>query len=88
MTKLDLVKKIAAENDMQQTQVTRVLDAFIQSVVDCYNSNERLEIKRFGIFSTKVRKARKARNVRTGEVVDVPERKVLVFKPSSKINEK
>lgn len=87
MTKQDLIKKIASESGMQQQQVTPIIDAFTEAIKDCYKKGERVEIKSFGVFVTKVRKARKARNMQTGELIDVPEKKVLVFKPSIHIND-
>ena len=87
MTRQDLIKKIASETGMQQQQVSPIIDAFTEAIKDCYKNGERVEIKSFGAFVTKVRKARKARNMQTGEMIDVPERKVLAFKPSIHIND-
>lgn len=87
MTRQDLVKKIAAETELSQKQVGTVVDAFTETVKDCYKNNERLDLKLFGSFIPKVRKARKARNIRSGVEIEVPERKVLTFKPSTHIND-
>lgn len=87
MTRSDLVKKIATENNIKQQEVSTVIDAFCQTIVNCYHNNERVDIKQFGAFIPKIRKARKAQNIRTKQTIDVPERKVLTFKPSSKVNE-
>lgn len=87
MTRQDLVKKIASESGLQQKEVATVIDAFTQTVIDSYHNGERVDLKQFGSFIPKTRKARKARNIRTGMTIDVPERKVLTFKPSAKINE-
>jgi nucleoid DNA-binding protein len=46
-------------------------------------TGKNIEIRGFGTFKIKPRKARKARNPRTGEEVPVPDRKIPVFKPSN-----
>jgi nucleoid DNA-binding protein len=40
----------------------------------------RIELRNFGVFEVKKRRARKARNPRTGETISVPERRVVTFK--------
>ena len=48
----------------------------------------RIELRNFGVFEVKERAARKARNPRTGERVDVPEKMVVTFKPGKEMEEK
>jgi nucleoid DNA-binding protein len=60
-----------------------VVEGFLASVIGALRSGDHIEIRGFGTFKVKLRKARKARNPRTGEVVPVPDRKVPVFKPSN-----
>ena len=48
---------------------------------------QNIEIRGFGTFKIKLRKARKARNPRTGDEVPVPDRKVPVFKPSNEFKD-
>ena len=48
----------------------------------------RIELRNFGVFEVKRRKARKARNPRTGEKVDVPPKCVVTFKPGKEMEEK
>ncbi len=44
-------------------------------------TDERIELRNFGVFAVKRRAARKARNPKTGVSVDVPEKLVVTFKP-------
>ena len=49
---------------------------------------KRIELRNFGVFEVKKRAARKARNPRTGQRVDVPEKYVVTFKPGKEMEER
>ena len=49
---------------------------------------ERVEIRRFGVFSTKIQKTRISRNPRTGQKVNTPEKKIIHFKMSKDLFKK
>ena len=88
MTKKEIVKKISEDIGLTQLKtkdiVQRTLDAIIQTLV----SEGRIELRNFGVFEVKRRKARKARNPRTGQKVDVPPKNVVTFKPGKEMEEK
>ena len=84
MTKADLVEQVA---DAAGPRVTKrecglVVDAFLDAVKDALARGDRIELRGFGTFKVRHRKARTGRNPRTGETVEVPPRDVPVFKPS------
>jgi len=83
MTKADLVEKVAEKTGLTRTDVSVVVENFLQQIKKSLEEGHNIEIRGFGIFKVKARKARKARNPRTGEEVPVPTRKVPVFKPSN-----
>ncbi|MCJ7576895.1 MAG: integration host factor subunit beta [candidate division Zixibacteria bacterium] len=83
MTKADLVEEVSGKTGLTRTDVAVVVDAFLEAVKKSLESGNNIEIRGFGTFKIKQRKARKARNPRTGEEVPVPDRKVPVFKPST-----
>lgn len=83
MTKADLVEQVAEKTGLTRTDVAATVDAFLDAVKRALESGSNIEIRGFGTFKIKPRKARKARNPRTGEVVPVPDRKIPVFKPSN-----
>ncbi len=83
MTKADLVETVAGKTGLTKTDVAAVVDNFLDAIKDALESGNNIEIRGFGTFKVKVRKARKARNPRTGDEVPVPDRKVPVFKPSN-----
>jgi nucleoid DNA-binding protein len=83
MTKADLVEKVAEKTGLTRTDVAVAVDGFLETIKTAMEEGNNIEIRGFGTFKVKQRKARKARNPRTGEEVPVPDRKVPVFKPSS-----
>ena len=84
MTKADLVEQVAEAVGRRVTKrdCGLVIEAFLASVQDTLVQGEGIEIRGFGTFKVRHRKARKARNLRTGERVEVPARSVPVFQPS------
>jgi nucleoid DNA-binding protein len=83
MTKADLVEKVAEKTGLTRTDVAVVVDGFLDAIKASMEQGQNIEIRGFGTFKIKQRKARKARNPRTGDEVPVPDRKVPVFKPSN-----
>jgi nucleoid DNA-binding protein len=83
MTKADLVEKVAEKTGLTRTDVAVVVDGFLEAIKISMEQGQNIEIRGFGTFKIKQRKARKARNPRTGDEVPVPDRKVPVFKPSN-----
>lgn len=85
MNKFTLAKRIADETGFTQREALVVINQFLSEVKKVLSQNERVELRRFGVFMTKQRKGRTARNPRTGEPVRVPPRRMPVFKPSREL---
>ncbi|MBN1256436.1 MAG: integration host factor subunit beta [Planctomycetes bacterium] len=85
MTKNDIVLTIAETTGMSQTDVKRIVQRTLDSIIDVLKENGRLELRNFGVFEVRNRKARKARNPRTGEEVMVPPCKVVSFKAGKRM---
>ncbi|VAX35186.1 hypothetical protein MNBD_UNCLBAC01-1992 [hydrothermal vent metagenome] len=64
--------------------VQKTFDVITESLI----RNEKVELRNFGVFKIRERKARFGRNPRTGETVPVPPRRVVVFKPGLEMKEK
>lgn len=88
MQRKEFVTKIAEKTDMKLKDINTVIDGFISAMEDAFNADERVELRGFGNFIKKTRKARKGRNMQTGEIIDVPEKSILTFKQSSLFNTK
>ena len=81
VTKKDIVLKIAAETDIKQIEVKRVVQATLDKITEYLASGQTVELRNFGIFKIKSRRGRLGRNPRTGQEVPVPPKKVVIFKP-------
>ena len=81
MTKKDIILKVADSTNLKQTDVKQVVQKTFDFMVEALVRGEKIELRNFGVFKVKERKSRTGRNPRTGEVVPVPPRKVVVFKP-------
>ena len=83
MTKADLVGRVAERTGLTKTDVAVVMDSIIENIKLSMEAGHNIELRDFGTFKVKLRKARKARNPSNGDVVLIPGRKVPVFKPSN-----
>lgn len=88
VSKKEIVKTIAENLAMPASEVAAVVQGFMDQIVDELAKGHRLEFREFGIFDLKLRKARKARNPRTGEEVFVAAKTVVVFKPGKVMRER
>ena len=81
MTKKDIVMKVSNDTNVTQIDVKKVVQKTLDAVVESLEKGETVELRNFGVFKVKSRRGRIGRNPRTGEEVQVPEKKVVVFKP-------
>jgi len=82
MNKAELIEKLAEKYGApSKAEAGRALEAFIEIVKEELKKGNEVAIGGFGTFRAKKRAARTARNPRTGETVQVPERIVPTFKP-------
>jgi nucleoid DNA-binding protein len=88
VTKFDIVQRIAKESGLEAVRVRQVVQLLLDGMIEALANGGRLEWREFGVFKTRVRKARKARNPRTGEKVVVPEKKVVGFKAGKTMGER
>ena len=80
ITKKELIDRIADLTSQRRVQVKKVVQQFLDLVVEELGKGNRLEFRDFGVFETKLRKARKAQNPKTLEPVAVPEKRTVKFK--------
>jgi len=79
MNKQDLIAKIAKENGITKTAATGALESAIDGIVKSLKKGQAITFVGFGTFKTVQRKARTARNPRTGAEIKIPKRKVVKF---------
>src|SRR5687767_12635650 len=80
ITKKELIDRIADQTNYRRVQVKRIVQQFLDEIVNELGRGNRLEFRDFGVFETKLRKARKAQNPKTLEPVAVPEKRTVKFK--------
>ncbi len=88
MTKKEIVKQISDRIGLTQLKTKEIVQLTFDAIVDTLIQDKRIELRNFGVFEVKQRKARKARNPRTGEKVDVPPKNVVTFKPGKEMEER
>ncbi len=80
ITKKELIDRIADSTATKRVQVKKIVQQFLDEIVSELGKGNRLEFRDFGVFETKLRKARKAQNPKTLEPVEVPEKRTVKFK--------
>lgn len=88
MTKKEIVKQISEKLGMTQLKTKEIVQQTFDAIVETLLAEKRIELRNFGVFEVKRRKARKARNPRTGERVDVEPKYVVTFKPGKEMEER
>lgn len=81
MTKKEIVRTISDKTGLTQLQIKEIVQLTFEGIVETLLEEGRVELRNFGVFQVKTRKARQARNPRTGRQVSVPAKSVVVFKP-------
>ncbi len=88
MTKSELIQQLAEENPhLYLRDVERIVNTIFDEISDALSRGDRVEIRGFGAFSVKTRQARRGRNPRTGEAVNVSEKKVPFFKTGKQLRD-
>lgn len=88
MTKKDIVLKVSDETNLKQVDVKRVVQRTFDGIMEALARGEKIELRNFGVFKIKQRKGRTGRNPRTNQLIPVPPRKVVVFKPGLEMKQK
>lgn len=88
LTKRDLVTHISKETGITQQEVYLVIQKALDGIVDALEAGKHVEFREFGVFEVTVRKARIGRNPNKPEdVVQIPARKVVKFKPGKRMRQ-
>jgi len=87
MTKADLVERVAKEADMTKKDAEQLVEIIFDSIIASLNRGEKIELRGFGSFRVRQRNARKGRNPKTGDSVNIPAKRVAYFKPGKELKE-
>jgi nucleoid DNA-binding protein len=86
LTKRDLVTRISNETGLVQQQVLDVVQKTLDYIAEALAKGDKVELRNFGVFEVKLRKARIGRNPNAPETdVPIPERSVVKFKPGKEM---
>jgi integration host factor subunit beta len=80
ITKKELIDRIADGTGYRRVQVKKIVQQFLDEIITELGRGNRLEFRDFGVFETKLRKARRAQNPKTLQPVEVPEKRTVKFK--------
>ena len=87
MTKSDLINILVDEMGFSKKTAEMVVNTFLGSMIDSLQKGDGIELRGFGSFRIRERRARIGRNLQTGEKVKVPAKKVVYFKPGKELKE-
>jgi len=87
MNKAQLIDAIASQANLSKADSKKALDAFITVTTEALKNEDRIALVGFGSFSVSSRNARTGRNPQTGAPINIPEKKVVKFKPGSELVE-
>ena len=85
MNKAQLIDAIASNAPLTKADAAKALNALTSAMTDGLKKGERISFPGFGTFSVTERRARLGRNPRTGQAITINAKKVVKFKPSSKL---
>lgn len=87
MNKTDIINRVHEVIDVTKVDAEKAVETVIDSIVDALKSGQEVSLAGLGIFSTKQRDARTARNPRTGESIEVPAMRVPKFRAAKALKD-
>ena len=87
MLKKELVNEVSNELSLHKQDVTSALDIMLKTMENALKEERRIELRGFGSFAVRKRKARSTKNPKTGTIMDIPERKTIHFTMSKSLKE-
>lgn len=87
MNKTELIDAIVEASGLSKVDAKKAVEAFFTSVETALKKGDKVSIVGFGSWSVTDKEARDARNPRTGEIIKVPAKKVVKFKPGAELSD-
>ncbi len=85
MNKAELVEEVANQTGLTRKACREEVDAVISVITDSLTRGEKVTLVGFGTFQVMERKARRGRNPRADEAIDIPARKLAKFRPGREL---
>ncbi len=80
MNKVDLINALAAKNELTKKDAEKAVNAVLDLIAGALKDGDKVQLMGFGSFEVKERAARTGKNPATGETIDIPASKAVVFK--------
>jgi DNA-binding protein HU-beta len=87
MRKLEVIEEVAKRTELSKKAVSKVIDELFEVLKEGLKKEGEVKFVPYGIFKVVERKARKGKNPQTGEVIEIPARKVIKFVVGKKLKE-
>jgi DNA-binding protein HU-beta len=85
LIKLDIVNAVVERTGISRTKAEQAVETVFEAMKQALGRGQRIELRRFGVFSVKPRKTGIGRNPKTGEEVAIPPGKAVRFKPGKEL---
>ncbi|RHB51069.1 HU family DNA-binding protein [Exiguobacterium sp. AM39-5BH] len=80
MNKTELIQAVTEKAEVSKKDATKIVEATFESITEALQNGEKIQLIGFGTFEVRERAARKGRNPRTKEDIEIPASKVPAFK--------
>ena len=87
MTKADLIEQVVKVSSVSKKHAEIIVNTVFSSIVDALQKDDKIELRGFGSFRVRRRRSRQGRNPKTGDHVDVPEKRIPYFKPGKELKD-
>ncbi|MDI6752750.1 MAG: HU family DNA-binding protein [bacterium] len=88
MQKANIVAEIAERIDISQKDIKEVIETFFLEIGNSLAKGKKIELRGFGVFKPILRKEKIGRNPKTGELITIPKKMAVIFKPGKELKEK
>ena len=87
MTKADLVDEVVRVSKLSKRHAEIVVLTVFECITEALHGDDKIELRGFGSFRVRRRRPRQGRNPKTGDSVNVPEKRIPYFKPGKELRE-
>ena len=87
MTKADLVEEVVKISRVSKKHAEIIVNTVFGSIVEALQRDDKIELRGFGSFRVRHRRSRQGRNPKTGDRVEVPEKRIPYFKPGKELKD-
>lgn len=88
LTRADLAEAVFQKVGLPRNESAELVESVIREIITCLERGENVKLSSFGSFGVRDKRERVGRNPKTGEVVPITPRRVLVFRASSIMKER